>query len=216
MATRERPGDRGRRRAADDVRRLGADHRVARTGVGLSVRDVARATRTSHQQVLRFENGRLPTASIEDVGAWCAVVGLDLVVRAYPGGDPIRDVGQQRVLDRLKARLHADLTWRTEVPLPLISDRRAWDAVITGRGWAVHVEAETVLADLQALQRRMELKRRDGGATHVILLVSDTTRNRRALAAAPAALVGFDRDSRSILRALGNGEAIERDGLVLL
>jgi hypothetical protein len=91
MATRERPGDRGRRRASEDLRRLGVDHRNARRNAGLSSRDVARATRTSHQQVLRFEAGLLTGASIADVGAWCAVVGLDLVVRAFPGGDPIRD-----------------------------------------------------------------------------------------------------------------------------
>jgi hypothetical protein len=177
---------------------------------------VARATRASHQQVRRFELGILPQASIEDAGAWCAVVGLDLAVRAYPGDDPIRDAGQQRLLERLRARLHPDLMWHTEVPLPIASDRRAWDAVIRGPGWSIAVEAETVLADLQALERRLELKRRDGAAHHLILLVADTTRNRLALAGAPAAFGGLDRVARPVLRALGNGEVVERDALLLL
>jgi hypothetical protein len=216
MATRERPGDRGRRRAAEAVRRLGSEHRISRIGAGLSVRDVARATRTSHQQVVRFESGALPRTSIEDVGAWCAVVGMDLVLRTYPGGDPVRDVGQQRLLERLRTRLDSALLWRTEVPLPVESDRRAWDALIRAVDWRVAVEAETVLSDVQALERRLMLKQRDGGIEHVILLVADTPRNRRALREAPAAFGGFGRDARSVLRALREGRDPGTSAIILL
>jgi len=66
------------------------------------------------------------------------------------------------------------------------------------------VEAETVLDDIQAVERRIALKQRDG-AIDVILLVADTRRNRRALAATPTAFPGFSRDARSTLRALADG-----------
>jgi hypothetical protein len=126
-------------------------------------------------------------------------------MRAYPSGDPIRDVGQQRLLDRLRVRLHPTLTWRTEVPLPIDGDLRAWDAVIGGRGWRVAVEAETVLDDIQAVERRLNAKQRDGGIDHVLLLLAATTRNRQAVLAAPGSFSKLGMRTRDILRALAQG-----------
>ena len=196
--------------------KLGSEHRIARINAGLSLRVVANATHTSHQQIHRFEHGNLPSASIADVGAWCGVVGLDLVVRAYVGGDPVRDIGQQRLLDRLRVRLHPALRWRTEVALPVEGDRRAWDAMISGSDWRIAVEAETVLHDLQALERRLDLKRRDGAVARVLLLVADTRRNRDALGSAPAAFIGFDRSARRVLSALTRGQAPASSALLFL
>jgi hypothetical protein len=150
----------------------------------LSVRDVAAASGAPHQQLLRFEHGELDRVSITDVGAWCAVVRLDLSLRAYPAGDPIRDRAQLALLERLRARLHPSLRRRVEVPLPLERDLRAWDAEISGRqpqGWRARVEAKTRIADGQALERRLTLKVRDDPGGHLILLVSDTRANRAAL-----------------------------------
>jgi hypothetical protein len=154
---------------------------------------------------MRFENGELERISIPDLGSWCAVVGLDLSLRAYPGGDPIRDAGQARLLERLRRELHPSLRWRTEVPLPIPGDLRAWDAVISGAGWRLPVEAETVLTDIQALERRLTLKQRDGGVDHVLLLVADTPRNRRARAGAPASLAAFGANPRDVFAALRAG-----------
>ena len=85
---------------------------------------------------------------LQDVGAWCAVVGLDLSIRAFPSGDPIRDRAQLALLQRLRARLHPGLRWSTEVPLPIPGDIRAWDAAIDGETWSAKIDAETVLDDL--------------------------------------------------------------------
>ena len=78
------------------------------------------------------------------------------------------------------------------------------------------VEAETVLDDLQAIERRIALKQRDGGVDDVILLVAETHRNRRALAAAPNAFPGFSRDARAALRDLAAGRSLERSVIVVL
>ena len=153
---------------------------------------------------------------MRDVGAWCSTIGLELVLRAYPAGDPIRDAGQQRLLDRLRRHIHASLRCRTEVPLPTHGDLRAWDMLIDGAMWRIAVEAETVLDDLQALERRLRRKQRDGGMEHVILLVADTRRNRRAIAAAPAAFAGFSRDARATLAALRAGQDPGRSAIVFL
>jgi hypothetical protein len=137
-------------------------------------------------------------------------------LRAYPAGDAIRDVGQQRLLARFRPRLHPSLGWATEVVFPIEGDLRAWDAVIRGANWQIAVEAETVLDDIQAVERKLARKQRDGGIDHVILLVADTPRNRRALAAAPGAFATFSRDSRAMLRALREGRDPGCSGIVIL
>ncbi len=144
-------------------------------------------------------------STVQELAAVGAAVGLDVRLRAYSAGDPVRDAGQLRLLERLRSRVDQRLGWGTEVPLPIDGDRRAWDGVIRGAGWSIGVEAETVLYDLQDVERRIALKQRDGSVDHVIMLVADTRRNRRALAAASHAFAGFRRDARTVLRALAAG-----------
>ena len=125
------------------------------------------------------------------MAAYCAVVGLDLAMRAYPAGDPIRDRAQLALLERLRARLNPTLRWRTEVPLPIDGDLRAWGAEISDRNpnpWRARVEGETRIADGQALERRLNLKLRDDPDGHLILLVSETRANRLALKSLDAGL----------------------------
>jgi transcriptional regulator with XRE-family HTH domain len=200
--------------------RAGEEHRLARVGAGLSLRACADATGASYQQLSRFEHGQLRRLSLEDVGAWFAVVGLDLVLRPYPAGDPIRDRAQLALLERLRARLHPNLRWRTEVPLPIEGDLRAWDAEIRGREpgpWRARVEAETRIADGQALERKLALKLRDDPDGHLILLVSDSRSNRRALnALGPALRAMLPLAGRPILSALGVGRGPAGNGIVII
>ena len=220
MGTRERPADRGRRRTREAVRRLAADYRQARVGAGLSLRDAAAAAGASHSQLLRFERGELERLRLVEVGAWCAAVGLDLSVRAYPAGDPIRDRAQLALLERFRSRLHPTIRWRTEVPLPLDGDLRAWDGEAAGRvpqPWRLRIEAETSVADGQAMTRRIQLKLRDDPAGHLVLLVSDTRGNRRALASIRAGLGGWlPLGTREILAALKTGRDPGGSGIVIL
>jgi transcriptional regulator with XRE-family HTH domain len=221
MGTRERPADRGRRRTRDALRRLASDYRQARVGAGLSLRDAAAAAGASHSQLLRFERGEIERLTLAEVGAWCAVVGLDLGLRAYPAGDPIRDRAQLALLERFRARLHPSIDpRRSEVPLPLDGDLRAWDGEAAGRGpapWRMRVEAETRLSDGQALTRRFQLKIRDDPHGHVALLVSDTRANRRALSAIRDGLLDLlPLETRQILGALSAGEDPGRSGVVIL
>ena len=220
MGTRERPADRGRRRTRDAARRLAADFRQARIGAGLSLRDAAAATGASHPQLIRFERGELERFTLAEVGAWCAVVGLDLSLRAYPAGDPIRDRAQLALLERLRCRLHPSVRWRTEVPLPLEGDLRAWDGVASGsalRRWKVRVEAETKVADGQAMTRRLQLKIRDDPGGHVLLLVADSRANRQAMMTIREGLRDLlPLDTRQILLALGTGRSPVGSGVAIL
>ena len=82
--------------------------------------------------------------------------------------------------------------------------------------WRIGIEAETVIGDTQALERRLMLKRRDGGIDNVILLVADTPRNRAALASAPAAFSDLPMRTRTILAALRAGVDPAGSGIVII
>ena len=170
----------------------------------------------SKSTIARIESGRTLTVDLRLLSAMGAAVGLDVRVRTFPAGDPIRDAGQLRLLERLRRRLDPSLAWQTEVPLPIEGDLRAWDALIRGDGWRIVVEAETALDDLQALERRLALKQRDGGEDHLLLLVADTRRNRQVLAAAPGAFPTLSRDARTSLRALATGRDPGPGAIVVL
>ena len=140
--------------------------------------DAGRAIGVSPSTWSRIERGAVPNLSLLELGRALAVVGLDLHVRAYPGGRPLRDEAHLRLLERLHGRLGTGARWRTEVPLPLAGNRRAWDALIVVGAVSIGIEAETRARDAQELQRRLALKHRDGGVDHVILLLADTRHNR--------------------------------------
>jgi transcriptional regulator with XRE-family HTH domain len=202
------------------VRRVADDGRRARIGAGLSQAEVGRAINASHARVGRFERGEVAFPDLAFIAAYCAVVGLDLAVRAYPAGDPIRDRAQLALLDRFRARLDLGLRWRTEVPLPIEGDLRAWDAEIEGRvpaRWRARVEAETTIPDGQAFERRLNLKARDDPGGHVILLVSDTRANRIALRSFREGMRDrFPLDGRALLAALRDGRDPGQSGIVIL
>jgi len=202
------------------MRHVADDSRQARVNAGLSQREVARAIGTSHSKVGRFERGATLTADLPFVAAFCAVVGLDLAIRTYPAGDHIRDCAQLALLERLRVRLHPSLRSRTEVPPPIEGDLRAWDAEIRGRDprpWRARVEAETRIADGQALERKLALKLRDDPDGHLILLVSDTRSNRLALRAlGPGLRAMLPVDSRPILSALRAGREPPAGGIVVM
>lgn len=112
------------------------------------------------------------------------MVGLDLSVRTFPGGNPVRDPAHAALLRAFRTQLHPTLAWGTEVPLPRIGDQRAWDGFIRGRGWRYGVEAETHPTDAQALGRRLQLKHRDGDVDGIILVLPATRYVRGFLAMA--------------------------------
>jgi len=215
--------DRADRIARQDLERLGTELRQARVMAGLSLADVGRTVGVSRSALSRIERAQAPGAPIGNVVRVGVVVGLDVRVRAYPGGDPLRDIAQIRLLERLRARLPPEVTFRTEVPLPPIGDRRAWDAWIDGLagppidGVGLAVEAETRIADFQAQSRRLLLKMRDGGVDSVLLIVADTRANHAAIAAAGTAVPElFPVTRRRALAALAAGEHPGGSALVFL
>jgi transcriptional regulator with XRE-family HTH domain len=178
MVARQRAVDRGALRGRTILADVAREFNEARLDHDLTYREIGDAVGLSGSQVSRIARGLAPSLTIIQAARLLSVVGLDLSARGYPTGQPIRDAGHAALLERLRAQLHPTLRWRTEVPLPISGDLRAWDAWIGARGWDVAVEAETRARDLQALQRRIALKQRDGRVERVLLLLRDSRHNR--------------------------------------
>ena len=146
------------------------------------------------------------------------MLGLDLVVNAYPGPGVIRDKAQVRLLQGMRERLGNDWTWRYEVPV-LSGDQRAWDARARHRHTHLEfvVEAETRIHDIQALLRRLALKRDAGGIPRLVLLVAGTHHNRDAIKVGGEPLASeFPATTRTTLMHLAQGIDPGADGLVIL
>lgn len=122
--------------------------------------------------------------SVIDLARLHAVVGLDLSLKSYPSGQPIRDGAQVALLEEFRAHLHRSLTWAVEVPMPISGDQRSWDALVSGHGWRYGVEAETAPRDSQSIARRTQLKQRDAQVEGVLLVLRRTVQTRRFLAEA--------------------------------
>lgn len=175
----------------------------------------------SYTQVGRIERAVHPNVSATQLARIGAVVGLDVRLRAYPGPVPLRDATQLALIDRLRTWLHPGLAMRTEVPLPLERDQRAWDGVISGfvspAAPILPAEAETRIHDFQAQTRRIMLKCRDAGLDHVLLVVSGTRSNRLAVRSAGAAVTElFPVPGRDALAALAAGQHPGGSALVFL
>jgi transcriptional regulator with XRE-family HTH domain len=178
MGSRERAVDVGAARGRSKTATVLGELKAARLDRGLSGRDLARVAGLSAAQYSRLERGLTESLAIERASKLLAAVGLELSVRAYAAGEPLRDASHAALLERLRARIHRSLRFRTEVPFPAPGDRRAWDAVISGPTWRCGVEAETRPRDRQALERRLALKERDGDTSSVCLLLLDSRHNR--------------------------------------
>lgn len=165
----------------------------------------------------RIERAALEELSIDQAARAAAVVGLRLAARLYPDGDPVRDAAQLALLERFRQRLPPEARWDTEVPLPVTGDRRAWDGLVRLRGRRAGCEAETRIDDVQALERRLTLKLRDGDVDLLILIVAKTVANRRAVEVHRETLRPLlPLDGRDVLASLRAGRLPDRSGLVVL
>jgi transcriptional regulator with XRE-family HTH domain len=199
------------------VQELARECRIARAAASLSQAMVGRALGVSRERISRFERGDDVDPGFLFLVRLFAVLGMSLTARAWPDGSPRRDAVHGYLLSAFANVLHPELGWRIEVPLPASRDRRAWDAMITIGQTRIGVEAETQLRDGQALQRRLNLKMRDGGVDHLLLVVSDTRSNRAFLRWWAAEVRGdLPGGSTELLDALRAGRDPGKSGIVLL
>ena len=217
MATRERRLDRAARLVRRALAMIGEEFREVRIQAGLSQRELGARVGLSHAEIGRIERGLAPHVAYQTLVNIAAVLGLDLPLRAYPNGDPVRDAPQLKVLARFRTLLPATLRHRTEVPLGIPGDLRAWDEVIDGPGWSLPVEAEARIRDTQALRRKLALKCRDAGVDRMLLVVADTRHNRHVLRLAAADFAeAFPVRGRDAVAALRRGERPSGSAIVFV
>jgi transcriptional regulator with XRE-family HTH domain len=188
----------------------------ARLAAGVGQMQVARTAGLAQSRISRTERAVAPQARLDELTRHCAALGLKLTLRVYPEGVPVRDDGQLRLLQRLRGVVSELFRWRSEVLIAGHGDLRAWDVVLDGPG-LVAIDAETHLRDMQALQRRLELKWRDSGKPRLVLVVAATHHNRAVLREHREALAStLPLDSRATLAALRAGKVPAENGIVLL
>ncbi|OGO53811.1 MAG: hypothetical protein A2V85_17440 [Chloroflexi bacterium RBG_16_72_14] len=218
MPARQRPGDLG----LEDSRRLGSsvasELKDARLAAGLSQEAAARGAGMSASQWGRVERGELASATTEQICRAARSLGLMLSLKLYPAGAPVRDAGHLALVERFEARLRPPLRLRREVALPVPGDRRAWDGVVDGDARPFFAEFETHLHDIQATDRRIDLKLRDDPrGSVVVLVVARSHHNRRVLAEFREALRSrFPLDGGAVLRAIGEGRGPAASGILML
>jgi transcriptional regulator with XRE-family HTH domain len=177
----DRASQRTRRQLAD----FGDEVRERRITLGLSQAHVAAACRMSRNHYGKVERGQSRFLTLAEVNRIAAVLGLSPSIRLYPDGPAVRDAGQATRLNGFLSLVRPPIRHRIEVPLPGVADRidqRAWDAVLYLGEERCAIELEMRLRDVQALVRRVDLKRRDDPTASFLLLVADTRSNRLVLA----------------------------------
>ena len=218
MAAQDTPASLG----GADARRVAAavatELREGRIGAGISQATAARAAGLSPSQWGRLERNELDAPDLVQVCQAARALGLRGSLKLYPAGEPVRDAAQLNLLARFEAALGRPLRMRREVPIPIIGDLRAWDAMVDGDGRPFFVEGESHVRDVQEVDRRITLKQRDDPrATTVILVMTRSDHHRRLLATHREALRGLlPLDGVTILRSIRSGRRPPASGLVLL
>ena len=198
------------------MREFGRELHRARLAAGLSQAEVARSVHLSKSTISRMERGLPPLPDFVVAARVARVVGLDLSIRYYPAPGQLRDAPHIALIQRFLARIPPSVRRHLEAPIKP-GDLRAWDVLLVIGAVRIGVVAETRIRDLQALLRREHRKQLDGNVDHILLLVSDTSNNRLAIAES-GALIGeaFPLGTRAVMARLSRGEPVNANGLVVL
>ena len=205
-----------RRRAYQLNQMIGLELRTARRIAGVSQATLGAAVGLSNSEVSRIEHGAADWLTVRHASELLGAVGLSLWGKTFPEGPPLRDAAHLRLLAEFEARLAPSVRCHREWPIPADHDRRAVDLVLSGLPRTIGVEAETVLEDLQALERDINLKQRDAGLAVMLLLVRGSRRNRTVLRGADSLRNAFPQTGRGVLAALAAGRDPGGNGIVIL
>lgn len=188
-----------------DLKKLGRAVRALRVRRGWRQEDLGRAVGVSRSVVWRVERGRRQGITIDTLDALAAALdaSIDLVMRWEGEGlDRLLDEGHARLVDEVVRRLSA-LGWdvAVEVSFSRYGERGSIDVLgwHPGRRALVVIEVKSVTPDMQAMLSGIDRKARLGpaiarergwaaDAVARVLVIWDTTTNRRRLAAHAASV----------------------------
>jgi transcriptional regulator with XRE-family HTH domain len=216
MPVTERVVDAGVRRGRELELMIGREIRRGRRMAGLSQNALGRVVNLSDSEIGRIERGEADWLSVRDASKILSAVGLKLWMQTYPLGSPLRDAGHLRLLADFEARLSPSVTPIREWPIPGSPGGRAVDLLLVGLPKRTGAEAETVVDDLQALERDVNLKKREADLERMFLVVRGSHRNRDIIRDSPALRRSLPATTRGILAALSTGRDPGADGIVLI
>lgn len=209
---------RGRQRAQDQARLIGRELATARRASGIATTAAAARAGVSRSTWVRIESGT-PGVALSTLCAAADAVGLDVVVRLYPGpGLRLRDRGQLSIAQHLAGLAHPG--WTVGLEVAAGDHGQAIDEVFWGRDEIVAVEIIRHLGDYQAQYRSATLKRDWLGRHHegpirLVLAVEDLRANRTALAPYSALVASvLPAGSRRVVETLRRGRLLGTDGLL--
>jgi hypothetical protein len=166
-----------------------------------------------------LESGKIDEVSLIRIAEIASLLGLEPSLTLHRVGTPIRDKGHEALIARFRERLGAGWRVTREAEFPSEGDPRSWDLLLrhpTER-YLVGVEAETRIRDLQALVRRMRERAREGGATNMLIVLSDSAMNRRLARDLREALGDeFQTPAAQLMSALASVRRLPGSGVVLL
>lgn len=168
----------------------------------------------------RVERG-VPAASLRTLCAAADAIGLDLVVRAYPGRRlTLRDRGQMHAAQRLVALSHPSTSHELEVAAG--DHGEAIDLVLWRPREVLAVEIVRRLVDFQAQYRALALKRDWLARQHarpirLVIALEDLRLNRRALVGHELLIQRtLPAGTRQVFAALTSGADLGTDALAWL
>ncbi|MGQ0607989.1 MAG: helix-turn-helix domain-containing protein [Chloroflexota bacterium] len=209
---------RGGQRASDQARPVGKDVRTARIAAGASKAHASRRAGVSRSTWERVEQGS-PHTTLATLCAVTDAVGLDLVIRAYPGRGPsLRDRGQATIAQYLATEAHA--AWKIGIEVTSGDFGQATDQVLYGPTEIAAVEIIRHMGDFQGQYRAASLKRDWLARQHrrpvrLVLAVEDLRSNRMVLGP-HVTLLGsvLPAGSRQVMQAIRSGTPLGSDGLL--
>ena len=110
-------------RASRLLTTIGHEIHGARVSRGLSQSAVAAVAWVDQAEVSRIERGMRAGVTIRSLARLAATVGLELSIKLYPAGQPLRDRAHIDLLERFRAAVGARWAWSAEVPLPIPGDK---------------------------------------------------------------------------------------------
>jgi transcriptional regulator with XRE-family HTH domain len=179
---------------------------------------VAARAGVSPDSIRRVERGD-PHVQLNTLCAVGEAVGLDIVVRAYPGRQPsLCDAGQLRVEEAIRSIAHG--AWHFQAEVRAGDHGEAIDLCLFGPTEILALEIDRLLLDFQDQYRRNAQKREFLAALHrrsvrLVMVVLDTDRNRGAVRAQREFIESVvPARTREILASVRTGKPLTRDGLL--
>ena len=194
---------------------------VAREDGNVSLEQLAAETGSSESALSRLERLKLEDVGVVRLSEIASALGYEISLGIHPVGDPLRDRAQLAIGRRLDALLGPAWKVLNEVLLPEPGDRRSWDKVVQLVGseppYAVGVDIESRIRDVQALVRRTRERETDHRVQHILLVLADTATNRRLVGQLVDHLGDTYRTPmRGIRRDLKRGAPLPGSGVLLV